>query len=43
MHEYTPKGFESWRQYRKWQYICDIAQAVVAFVALVALCIWAGD
>lgn len=43
MNEYTPKGFKSWWEYRKWQYACDIAKAVIAFGSLVGLCMWAGD
>lgn len=43
MHEYTPKGFKSWWEYRKYQYACDIAKAIIAFGSLVGLCMWAGD
>lgn len=43
MNEYTPKGFKSWREYRKWQYVCDIAKAIIAFGSLIGLCIWVGD
>ena len=43
INEYIPEGFKSWWEYRKWQYACDIIKAIVAFVSLIILCMWAGD
>ena len=28
-NEYTPKGFRSWHEYRKWQHIADICGGIV--------------
>ena len=43
INEYIPEGFKSWWEYRKWQYVCDIIKAIVAFVSLIILCMLAGD
>ena len=37
-NEYTPKGFRSWREYRKWQHIADIiGGAVCCLITAVTL------
>ena len=42
MNEYTPKGFKSWSDYRKWQHKCDVIMGIVLASASVILLVTCG-